>query len=101
MTEIRTEPVEAEGFQDLKSFRDARRPGSFHIAEDGEDIYFWSFCPCGCGAQSSIPIGRNIKPDESPSWNWNGDEAKPTLEPSINHVGHWHGWLRDGIWSSC
>ena len=101
MSEEKAEPVQAVGFKDFVEFREARWPGSFHIAEDGDDIFFWSFCPCGCGAQSCIPIGRNIKPDESPSWSWNGDEEKPSLEPSIHHVGHWHGWFTNGIWRSC
>lgn len=24
-----------------------------------------------------------------------------TLSPSIHHVGHWHGWLRNGVLESC
>ena len=29
---------------------------------------------------------------------WNGATEKPTLHPSINMLGHWHGWLREGVW---
>ena len=31
-----------------------------------------------------------------PVWQWNGNRDAPTLMPSINVVGRWHGWLRDG-----
>lgn len=40
---------------------------------------------------------RFRKPIPSPAtWGWNGNKEKPTLEPSINTIGIWHGWLRDG-----
>jgi hypothetical protein len=29
-------------------------------------------------------------------WKWNGDRVAPTLAPSINVIGHWHGWLDSG-----
>lgn len=29
-------------------------------------------------------------------WRWDGDEAAPTIEPSIHAVGEWHGYLRAG-----
>ena len=31
-----------------------------------------------------------------PVWKWDGNKDKPTLTPSINIIGVWHGWLRDG-----
>ena len=30
------------------------------------------------------------------AWRWDGNEEKPTITPSINHVGCWHGWLKEG-----
>ena len=30
------------------------------------------------------------------SWNWDGDEDKPTLSPSLGMGGQWHGWVRAG-----
>ena len=30
------------------------------------------------------------------SWEWDGDIQLPTLNPSIHHVGCWHGWLKRG-----
>lgn len=29
-------------------------------------------------------------------WSWNGNEDRPTLNPSLHAVGVWHGWVRDG-----
>lgn len=34
-------------------------------------------------------------------WQLSGTHAKPTLSPSLNWVGMWHGWLRDGQLVSC
>ena len=33
---------------------------------------------------------------EGARWTWDGDEDKPTLEPSLHAIGVWHGWARDG-----
>lgn len=34
-------------------------------------------------------------------WNWDGNEDKPTLTPSINAVGAWHGYVTAGRMVSC
>ena len=34
-------------------------------------------------------------------WTWNGNENSPTLQPSINWIGHWHGHLTAGELRSC
>lgn len=34
-------------------------------------------------------------------WEWDGNEERPTLTPSINAVGSWHGWVRAGRMVSC
>lgn len=54
-------------------------------------------CPCGCGRL----VALDFRPHPSPSWEWDGNTEKPTLSPSVHDVGHWHGWLRAGIWESC
>lgn len=73
-------------------------PGSFTF--DGERFKY--VCPCGCKSIGNLRAGLSEKPDSSiaqePTWLFNGDYANPTLHPSINHVGHWHGWLRNGWW---
>lgn len=35
------------------------------------------------------------------SWKWDGNQDKPTLEPSVHHVGRWHGFIRKGRMESC
>lgn len=97
MTEVKTQPVIAtycESIEDVKE-----KPGAFEFYQSGEHnpagiIYS---CPCGCGATGSLAF----RPAASPSWNWNGNREKPTLTPSVHHVGHWHGYLTDGVWVSC
>ena len=102
MAEKKTPPLAATLRPDARTLRSDRVAGSFAVSaadEDGEfDFYY--VCPCGCGAVGLLIVAANRKPDFSPSWNWNGLVDKPTLTPSVNHVGHWHGWLRDGIWHS-
>ena len=34
-------------------------------------------------------------------WTLSGTREKPTLSPSLNWVGMWHGWLQDGFLKSC
>lgn len=34
-------------------------------------------------------------------WTLSGTRERPTLNPSLNWVGMWHGWLRDGFLQSC
>lgn len=103
MSEIRTAPLTATHIPDKSEFLARRVAGSFRIGQpdsDGE-VSFWYCCPCGCGAVGPLLAGNGFKPDVGPSWMWNGSTDSPTLHPSVNHVGHWHGWLRDGVWTIC
>lgn len=85
-----------------EEFRASNVPGSFYVSPpdptDREQT-FWYCCPCGCGAQGPLTVGNGFKPADSPSWNWNGSLDRPTLEPSVNHERHWHGYLRNGEWT--
>lgn len=99
MAEVKTAPVRATRVDEIDDVR--ATPGAFEFYVAGDDkvtpagmIYS---CPCGCGVQGSLAF----KPAPSPSWHWDGDREKPTLQPSVHHVGHWHGWLRAGVWVSC
>ncbi len=88
-------------FSDKRKFREQKLAGSFFIdPPNGEPTNFFYFCPCGCGVQSALKIGVKFKPAENPSWEWNGLSFEPSLLPSVNHVGHWHGWLKNGDWVS-
>jgi hypothetical protein len=97
MTEVKTPPVVATRCDDIDAVR--AKPGAFEFYVDGTGatagmIYC---CPCGCGATGSLAF----RPRPSPSWEWDGNRDAPTLSPSVHHVGHWHGYLRNGVWESC
>lgn len=107
MPEVKTPPLTAQHIPDKGAFQvdfcTGRIAGSFRVDEpdsDGEQT-FWYCCPCGCGALGPLTVGKGFKPSSTPSWNWNGSLEKPTLTPSVHHVGHWHGWLTNGVWTSC
>ena len=73
--------------------------------------------PC-CGSRSrattAATAGRGLhvfrdgedKPDGVPAWHWDGDEDRPTLQPSIRAIGPsdrtlWHGYLTAGRLEAC
>lgn len=75
--------------------------GSFEItAEPSGQRRFWFVCPGPCRALAAIAL-RPVLDGSAQSWEWDGNLAAPTLQPSINHVGCWHGWLRSGEFVSC
>ena len=92
--------VRAQHFPSLDALNKAREPGGFALTRksDDEDLLFWYCCPCGCGSIGPLSVGDGFKPAEAPSWWWNGSSEMPELMPSVNHVRHWHGWLRAGEW---
>jgi len=93
MTEVRTNPVIAKRVDDID---EAKEAGSFEyfVAGDNEPAGVIYLCPCGCGQIRSL----DFKPHGSPSWDWDGNVEKPTLTPSVHWIGHWHGFLRNGVW---
>lgn len=71
-------------------------------------------CPCKqetCEWGGKIAIGFANPIDGGPSikyserevlWTRQGETFEDlTLTPSIHAVGHWHGWLRNGMLVSC
>jgi len=51
------------------------------------------------GWLSHIPLSPEAKP--GPVWQWDGNEAAPTITPSIHRMPSWnkpgwHGWMRQG-----
>jgi len=30
-------------------------------------------------------------------WQWDGNREAPTLKPSLNYVGIWHGYMKAGV----
>ena len=48
------------------------------------------------------PIHVSRMPIQNPRvWTWDGNEENPTLSPSIDWPGHWHGYLTNGQLKSC
>lgn len=50
------------------------------------------------------PIKERIKhgnPPRAHTWIWDGNEDKPTLQPSVWLKGRWHGYFRAGRMESC
>ncbi|PCH70268.1 MAG: hypothetical protein COC12_08415 [Rhodobacteraceae bacterium] len=95
--------IRAIHFTDLAEMREKRLAGSIYAGKPDDDgeIAFWYCCPCGCGLIAPLNAGRNFKPSGAgASWNWNGSQTEASLIPSVNHVGHWHGWLTDGYWKA-
>lgn len=97
MSEVKTEPVTAQRFEDIDDVRGMA--GAFEYYKQGDRypagiIYC---CPCGCGKICSL----HFRPEPSPSWDWDGNIEAPTLTPSIHDPGHWHGYLTAGVWLSC
>ena len=73
-------------------------PGSFAIYHNA----VWYMCPCGCGDTAHLPI-RGMWTHKGPTWEWDGNEEKPTLSPSIRRIGSckFHGHLVKGVWTFC
>ena len=45
--------------------------------------------------------GKEVVCGDSSHWVLTGSDEKPTLSPSINHPGVWHGHLENGILKEC
>ena len=103
MPEVKTTPVHAKRVEDIDA--DDAPPGSFEYHSgtkgDGRVCGMIYICPCGCGHQGLLEFRRDDRPEFHPSWEWNGNHDAPTLTPSVHHIGHWHGWLKSGVWESC
>lgn len=73
-------------------------PGSAEYWPSGGGFNFR--CPCGCKAVGGVRL------EGDGAWQWDGNREKPTISPSVLLYGglsdgHWHGWLRNGVWESC
>ena len=81
----------------LDDKREAQR-GDYEIAlgSDGAPEFIFVCCP-GCGSVFPLPL----RPGAKDSWAWDGNRDAPTLTPSINHVGCWHGFLSEGEFKAC
>lgn len=77
------------------------QPGQFEIETSAKgQRRFWFVCPGPCKTIAPIAL-RPVVDGSSQSWDFDGNMEAPTLHPSINHVGCWHGWLKAGEFTSC
>lgn len=97
MAEVKTAPVKAQRFEDIDEVDKHAGAFEFYRKDDRYPAGMIYSCPCGCGTGGSLAF----RPHASPSWDWDGNWDAPTLSPSVHHVGHWHGYLRNGVWESC
>jgi hypothetical protein len=78
-----------------------QRQGQFDVCtEPSGQRRFWFVCPGKCKALTAIAL-RPVADGSPQSWDFNDNLQSPTLRPSINHPGCWHGWLTDGVFSEC
>jgi hypothetical protein len=56
-------------------------------------------CPHGnrCGVYVGPESEARPTPDAPHVWGWNGHLERPTLTPSIDCKGCWHGFITDGV----
>lgn len=47
------------------------------------------------GLCCELPLRDEPDPNTN-DWQWNKNKEAPTLTPSINWIGVWHGYLTDG-----
>jgi hypothetical protein len=77
-------------------------PGDFYFETDLRGQRMFCTClPNGTGLR--IPLRPLVDPkiNGGHSWEFDGNEEKPTLSPSVNAVGIWHGWIRSGCMVGC
>lgn len=82
--------------------------GDFIYSAERDYIYIvlpradgkFSIDTAGRAALDPIRIERTASANPR-IWYWDGNEAKPTLTPSIDWPGHWHGYLTKGELKSC
>jgi hypothetical protein len=81
-------------------------PGDFwwgeEVATVGAKEYryrvLWAKYPDGCMACLPINMPQEVKAAgiRGASWGFDGNLERPTLTPSVHHIGHWHGYVRAG-----
>jgi Family of unknown function (DUF6527) len=96
---MHTTSVAARHVAGLWEREDGYRPeaGDFEILADADGPKSFALCCPGCRCVSLL----NLRPGNGPDWQFDGNRSQPTLHPSINHVGCWHGWLKAGQFVSC
>lgn len=76
------------------------KPGDFSWGPDVDGVRHLYICLPGENRMDAIRVQRGA-PGGKRTWGWDGNEEKPTTQPSIHYVDHWHGYLRAGRLVSC
>lgn len=66
-----------------------------------KSTHFLYLCLPGETSLSAIEVQHSNAPHSPRVWQWDGNEDRPTLSPSILSPGSWHGYLRNGRLESC
>lgn len=80
------------------------QPGDFCWSPKGEDSdgrRYLYLCLPGDTSMSAMRCFHGPDRGIAREWSWDGNEDQPTLKPSINWEGHWHGYLTAGRLVSC
>ena len=82
--------------KDLHDLLENGQLGDWCFSHD--EVNLWFRYPDPNGEERGEPVRINIRPTEKEPqcWQWDGNREAPTLTPSINVIGRWHGWLRAG-----
>lgn len=76
-------------------------PGDFDylMLADGQR-QLWIRCPGNCGQIHALTLRPVLNPAFlKPSWDKIDSDEAPTLFPSYDHPGCWHGWLKNGVFT--
>ena len=91
--------VRATLVADIEAPEAKQTPGAIQFDPQKRGLFY--VCPCGCGFEGYLPFGDSTK--KRPTWQWDGDEHKPSLVPSIlitegaHRDVHWQGHLKKGV----
>ena len=91
--------VDDSGFSDgAAALRETRKAGDFYwdLRDGKRELLIAIPWP---HSDRTLWCPWPIKPASTPggqSWEWDGNEDAPTLNPSLNWVGVWHGYMRSG-----
>lgn len=75
--------------------------GDWCFEDNRGRLYMFLAYPNGYYPESWEVVSLPLSGDQHPVWQWDGNREAPTLTPSINVVGRWHGFLRNGKLETC
>ena len=78
---------------------EVKGPGDFSFEDFGDGMFLLRCVLPGEIRYTEWFCGKGFKPKGEAydySWEWDGNEEKPTLRPSLHHHEQWHGRLENG-----